>query len=116
MRVTALVTLDLENKKIVEINFHNIALNLGSGVGQIKAFIRRRVLNMPIQSFTPLSKKFYTISMEIDVYPLVKKCLHPDRPNVYKCKLSPLPLIGKESDITFEEYEHRVKTGQSKLK
>lgn len=109
MKVKATITLDLENKKITEVVFEKKILNLSSGMGQIKAFIRRRVLNTPIQNFTPLNKRFFTISMELDVYPLIKKIVQTDRMPPYRCKLSPLPLIGKESDITFEEYEYRFR-------
>jgi hypothetical protein len=95
----------------MSIGFQNKLLNKSTGMGKLKAFIRRRVLNMPIQNFKAKKgfdqdpKTFYMTEMELDVYPLIKKIEQTEKPIPYRCQLSPLPLIGKESDITFEEYE-----------
>ncbi len=84
-------------------------------MGQLKAFIRRRVLNMPIQNFKIKQgfdqdpRTFYMTEMELDVYPLISRIEPTTKPIPYRCKLSPLPIIGKESDITFEEYEQLCK-------
>lgn len=84
-------------------------------MGQLKAFIRRRVLNMPIQNFKAKQgfdtdpKTFYVTELELDVYPLIKKIDQKIKPIPYRCTLSPLPITGKESDITFEQYEQICK-------
>lgn len=113
MKVKALVILDLENKKIMSIGFEKKILNRSTGMGQLKAFIRRKVLNMPIQNFKIKRgfdqdpKTFYMTEMEMDVYPLIKKIINPQVPRLvpYRCLLAPLPLTNKVSDISFEEYE-----------
>lgn len=106
MKAKATITLDLENKKIIDIIFDSKLLNKSSGMGQIKAFIRRKVLNTPVQQFVIKNVKCMSLRMELDVYPLIKEIVQTERVPPYRCKLSPLPIVGKESDITFEEYEH----------
>lgn len=105
MKAKATVTLDLENKKIVDISFDRRILNKSTGVGQIKAFIRRKVLNTPIQNFKPFNERFYQMSMVLDVYPIVKKMDSAVLRFPYSCKLHPLPRTNETSDITLEEFE-----------
>jgi hypothetical protein len=117
MKANVTVILDLENKKIINLKFENRLLDNGAGVGAMCAFIRRRVLNTPIEHFTALKyfpnndKLFYSIDMEIDVYPLIKKIQNSVVPRLvpFRLKLSPLPIIGKESDISFEDYSEMYK-------
>jgi len=105
----------------MSIGFQNKILNKSTGMGQLKAFIRRKVLNMPIQNFKPKKgfdqdpRTFYMTEMELDVYPLIKKIDQTIKPIPYRCKLSPLPITGKESDITFEEYEQLCKDYKEKV-
>ncbi len=81
-------------------------------MGQIKAFIRRRILNTPIQNFTAkkrvlvnVCKVFYEIQMDIDVFPVIKKLENSEKKIPYSCKLSPLPNTKEVSEIDFQEYE-----------
>ena len=81
-------------------------------MGQIKAFIRRKILNTPIQNFTAkkriygkICKIYYEIEMDIDVYPVIKKIEQTDRKVPYRCKLSPLPNTKEISEIDFYDYE-----------
>jgi hypothetical protein len=114
MKVKARVILDYEEKKVVGIQFKNDLLNTSAGIGPIKSFIRRRVLNQPMEKFVIRTvypgdpKQYHTINMELDVYMLIKHIVEPSsvkRIIPYRCKLSPIPITKKTSDITFEEYE-----------
>lgn len=112
MKAKARVILDLEQKKINKIIFDNNLLNSSSNHSFIKAFIRKRVLDTPIEQFMTfkypgIKKIYYSLYLEIDVYTYIKKIVQPSRLRLipYRCTLSPLPIPGKISDITFETYE-----------
>ena len=116
MRVRATVVLRLETREIMSITYHDVVLNRGIGGTRIKNFIKKKVLQMPIQEFRiETNFKAYprlhlmVTDIELDVYPIIKKadnCVMK-RDVLYRCILYPLPK-DEESDITYDEYHALV--------
>ena len=113
MKVKAKIILDLENKNIVSIKYEDgVMTNNCLGSTRMKSYLKKRVLQIPIQEFVPTKafkdndRTFYVTTIELDVYPIVslnEKAVGK-RPVPYTCTLFTSPMLSLKSDISWEEF------------
>ena len=114
MKAKVQIWVDANDMTIHSIAFHDRVLESTiSNIGKtrLKKFLRKRIIQMPIQVFKPFSqmstpeKVLMMVNEEIDVYPNVT--LHGKRPfkppHPYSCDLHPAPVLGMQA-TSFEEY------------